>query len=206
MISVFDKLISLISSKVSATNHSVNNVDCNNYVNTGIYYLGDNLTNAPERYIKLFVMGANENATVGDNIQIAVGVITGNMYVRKAQWSQSTSKMTWIDWRILTQNITTGTPFETGRTIDGKKEYGKRINVGPLTSKTLKTVDIGINSTNYTLTGISGSAYSAYNGRQDPIPNSNIEVGISGNLLRVTSNATYNHETSCYVNIYYTIN
>lgn len=205
MISAFDKLISLISSKVPMKNSTDNNVNCDNYYETGIYYLGSGLTNAPAEYIKLIVVGANK-AQKGDVAQIAIAVSSGSVYIRTGNFSSSEQTIWWHNWITVYQNIVTGTPFETGRTIDGKKEYGKRINVGPLTSGTLKTVDSGINSTNYTLTGISGSAYSAYNGRQDPIPNSNIEVGISGNLLRVTSNATYNHETSCYVNIYYTIN
>lgn len=205
MISVFDKLISLISSKVPMKNSTDNNVNCDNYYETGIYYLGSGLTNAPAEYIKLIVVGANKGQK-GDAAQIAIAVSSGSVYIRTGNFSSSEQVIWWHNWITIYQNIVTGTPFATGRTIDGKIEYGKRINVGPLTSGTLKTVDSGINSTNYTLTGISGSAYSAYNGRQDPIPNSNIEVGISGNLLRVTSNATYNHETSCYVNIYYTIN
>lgn len=205
MISAFSKLKSIINSKVSMKNVTDNNVDCNNYVETGIYYLGANITNAPTQYIKMIVLGADATKN-GDTAQIAISISSGAIYVRTGNFSTNEQKINWHNWICLYQNITTGTEFETGRTIDGKKEYGRRINVGPLTKETLKTVNSGINSNDYALTRISGCAISSYNGRQDPIPNSNIEVGISGTLLRVTSKATYNHETSCYVEIYYTKN
>ena len=41
-------------------------------------------------------------------------------------------------------NITTGTEYETGRIIDGKKEYGKRIDLGTLPNATSKSVAHGI--------------------------------------------------------------
>lgn len=37
-------------------------------------------------------------------------------------------------------NITTGVEFETGRIIDGKIEYGKKINIGNLPNTSDKTI------------------------------------------------------------------
>lgn len=59
-----------------------------------------------------------------------------------------------VDKRIeeLEQNkadkieITTGVEFETGRIIDGKKEYGKRINLGTMPNATNTTYSTGISS------------------------------------------------------------
>lgn len=56
----------------------------------------------------------------------------------------------WKDWQCLTQNITTGIEFETGRIIDGKKEYGKRINCGVLLASGAKTVETGLSNVTYT--------------------------------------------------------
>ena len=207
MISVFDKLISLINGKVSARNYSVSNVDCNNYINTGIYYLGDNLTNAPEKYIKLFVMGANENVTVGDTVHIAVGVITGNMYVRKGQWSSSSSKMVWIDWRILTQNITTGTAFETGRVIDGKKEYGKRINCGKLPDTS--TTSIATNLGNVNILDYKGIAiFNQYSYKMvvGKISDYSISLAIENNQIKITTYLSAYKNYNAYVEIFYTKN
>lgn len=121
MISVFDKLISLISSKVPMKNSTDNNVNCDDYYETGIYYLGSALTNAPASYIKLIVVGANKGQK-GDVAQIAIAVSSGSVYIRTGNFSSSEQAIWWHNWITIYQNIVTGTPFETGRTIDGKKE------------------------------------------------------------------------------------
>ena len=48
-------------------------------------------------------------------------------------------------------NITTGTEFETGRIIDGKKEYGLRKNLGSLPNSTNTTYNTGV-SNSYKIT------------------------------------------------------
>ncbi len=46
--------------------------------------------------------------------------------------------------------ITTGVEYETGRIINGKKEYGKRISCGALPNNTTKDIETGL--TNVSLT------------------------------------------------------
>lgn len=89
----------LYNTKVPMRNYSAENPDknLNNYMKTGIYYLGENLTNAPiSSYIKLLVMGINPAGSQGDNFQIAGGM-TGDMYYRKG--SLSSGNMNWSSWK-----------------------------------------------------------------------------------------------------------
>lgn len=175
MISVFDKLISLISSKVPMKNSTDNNVNCDNYYETGIYYLGSGLTNAPAAYIKLIVVGANKGQK-GDVAQIAIAVSSGSVYIRTGNFSSSEQTIWWHNWITVYQNIVTGTPFETGRTIDGKKEYGIIVDCGSLPNNTSKSKSLPITLSQINITKIetlckSGSGviqnfefYSGFNG------------------------------------------
>lgn len=56
-------------------------------------------------------------------------------------------------------NIITGQEFETGRKIDSKKEYGKRINFGTLPNAIEKSVSTNLKTSEVTLTGVDGIAY-----------------------------------------------
>lgn len=56
-------------------------------------------------------------------------------------------------------NIITGQEFETGRKIDNKKEYGKRINFGNLPNAIEKSVSTNLKTSEVTLTGVDGIAY-----------------------------------------------
>ena len=47
-------------------------------------------------------------------------------------------------------NITTGTEYETGRIIDGKKEYAKRINCGKGPNNETIQVETGLTNVEYT--------------------------------------------------------
>ena len=175
MISVFDKLISLISSKVPMKNSTDNNVNCDNYYETGIYYLGSGLTNAPAAYIKLIVVGANKGQK-GDVAQIAIAVSSGAVYIRTGNFSSSEQVIWWHNWITVYQNIVTGTEFETGRTIDGKKEYGIIVDCGALPNNTSKNKSLPITLSQVNITKIetlckSGSGviqnfefYSGFNG------------------------------------------
>lgn len=203
MISVFDKLISLISSKVPMKNSTDNNVNCDNYYETGIYYLGSGLTNAPAAYIKLIVVGANKGQK-GDVAQIAIAVSSGSVYIRTGNFSSSEQAIWWHNWITIYQNIVTGTPFETGRTIDGKKEYGKRIDLGNLPNASTKNVAHGL--TNITFTGIDGMA-GGY-----PLPfvnpsdsNSSIALYISGSNIVIITKYDRSSMTG-YATVYYTKN
>ena len=74
------------------------------------------------------------------------------------------------------QNITTGTEFETGRIIDGKKEYGIIVDCGSLPNNTSKSKSLPITLSHVNITKIetlckSGSGviqnfefYSGFNG------------------------------------------
>ena len=203
MISVFDKLISLISSKVPMKNSTDNNVNCDDYYETGIYYLGSGLTNAPAAYIKLIVAAANKGQK-GDVAQIAIAVSSGSVYIRTGNFSSSEQAIWWHNWITIYQNITTGTPFETGRTIDGKKEYGKRIDLGNLPNASTKNVAHGL--TNITFTGIDGMA-GGY-----PLPfvnpsdsNSSIALYISGSNIVIITKYDRSSMTG-YATVYYTKN
>lgn len=188
MISVFDKLISLISSKVPMKNSTDNNVNCDNYYETGIYYLGSGLTNAPAAYIKLIVVGANAGQK-GDVAQIAIAVSSGSVYIRTGNFSSSEQVIWWHNWITIYQNIVTGTPFETGRTIDGKIEYGKRINFGSLPNATSKSVALGI--TNFELTDMKIKISDGYTQIMLPFvtttASSTISSKIDGNNLTITT-------------------
>lgn len=188
MISVFDKLISLISSKVPMKNSTDNNVNCDNYYETGIYYLGSGLTNAPAAYIKLIVFGADKGQK-GDVAQIAIAVSSGSVYIRTGNFSSSEQVIWWHNWITIYQNIVTGTPFETGRTIDGKIEYGKRINFGSLPNATSKSVALGI--TNFELTDMKIKISDGYTQIMLPFvtttASSTISSKIDGNNLTITT-------------------
>ena len=78
----------------------------------------------------------------------------GKNYIDKMQFEKkpiATIHSEHIDFEGNTKNIiTTGTEFETGRIIDGKKEYGKRINCGVLLASGTKTVETGLSNVTYT--------------------------------------------------------
>lgn len=212
MISVFDKLISLISSKVPMKNSTDNNVNCDNYYETGIYYLGSGLTNAPAAYIKLIVVGANKGQK-GDVAQIAIAVSSGSVYIRTGNFSSSEQTIWWHNWITVYQNIVTGTPFETGRTIDGKIEYGKRINLGKVSMPTNNTRAVSTGLTNVSFTKpmegmiTNGTYWFPINGIRptDGTDNTCIGAYMSGTDIILLSKETRSDYTG-YVTIFYTIN
>lgn len=52
--------------------------------------------------------------------------------------------------------VTDGSPVKTGRKIDGKEEWVKRINFGTLPNNSSKDVNTGLNANNITVTEIKG--------------------------------------------------
>lgn len=52
--------------------------------------------------------------------------------------------------------VTDGSPVKTGRKIDGKEEWVKRINFGTLPNNSTKDVNTGLNANNITVTEIKG--------------------------------------------------
>lgn len=107
-------------------------------------------------------------------------------------------------------NITTGVEFETGRIIDGKKEYGKRIDCGKLPDNTYKDVETGLSNVNYLdwsgvateNTSSSGWPYKILAGDSSALPT----VSISGNKLRIRTPSSAFTSYTGYVTFYYTKN
>ena len=105
----------------------------------------------------------------------------------------------------LITNITTGTEFETGRVIDGKKEYGKRIDFGYLPNASSKLVAHGLS--NVTYTGLEGITTNGI-----PLPlghpsgtSYNILLQINSNSVQVVT-GTDRSSYYAYITLYYTKN
>jgi hypothetical protein len=107
-------------------------------------------------------------------------------------------------------NITTGIEYETGRIIDGKKEYAKRINCGNLPNAEAKYVQTGLQ--NITLTrAIDGVMLSSNSQRGLPAPNitsgNTIMVYLNGTGTALTFNTQFNWSSyTAYVELFYTKN
>ena len=118
---------------------------------------------------------------------------------------------TWTAWRkVSPNNITTGAEFKTGRIIDGKEEYGKRIDCGALPDGTgLRTIAHGIS--NFMVTKIEAYAYSSTYGRWMTLPlvengaGSAYNVSINVDTTKITLNSDNSQaHYNAYVTIYYT--
>lgn len=107
-------------------------------------------------------------------------------------------------------NITTGTEYETGRIIDGKKEYAKRINCGNLPNAEAKYVQTGLE--NITLTrAIEGVMLNSGSQRGLPAPSvtaaNTIMVYLNGTGTALTINTQFNWSSyTAYVELFYTKN
>lgn len=101
----------------------------------------------------------------------------------------------WYEWRLANHpNITTGTEYETGRVIDGKKEYGKFINFGNLGNATNKTASHGL--TNVTFTKIVAHVTNGNVSFDTPygyaLSDSNgvsVSCNVQGSYVQVTTNS-----------------
>lgn len=109
------------------------------------------------------------------------------------------------------QNITTGVEFETGRIIDGKKEYGKRIDCGNMPeANTYKEVATGLSNVNYLhLEGMAtnGSFFIPINCTRpaDGTDAGSIGAYINNNILVIQTKSDRNSFTGK-ITIYYTKN
>lgn len=116
----------------------------------------------------------------------------------------------WTEWISKQQTITTGTEYETGRIIDGKKEYGKRINCGNLPNAQAKYVQTGLE--NITLTrAIEGVMLSSNSQRGLPAPNitsgNTIMVYLNGTGTALTINTQFDWSSyTAHVELFYTKN
>ncbi len=114
---------------------------------------------------------------------------------------------TWKDWQCLTQNIKTGTEYETGRIIDGKKEYGKRINCGKLPDTS--TTSIATNLGNVNILDYKGIAiFNQYSYKMvvGKISDYSISLAIENNQIKITTYLSAYKNYNAYVEIFYTKN
>lgn len=206
MLSAFQKLKNLINGKLENYFIKVNDSKFDNLTDIigsdrSKTYL---ITNQPTSSSTSIQGGANHTVLgeeYGNNNAYGYQVSFGPNYIKYRR------KMggTWKEWQqINTANITTGTEFETGRIIDNKKEYGKRIDLGNLPNASTKNVAHGL--TNITFTGIDGMA-GGY-----PLPfvnpsdsNSSIALYISGSNIVIITKYDRSSMTG-YATVYYTKN
>lgn len=119
---------------------------------------------------------------------------------------------TWTEWKQTNiPIITTGTEVKTGRVIDGKEEYGKKIDIGALPNATSKYINTGLS--NITLTrAIEGVMSNETSQRPLPyVSNSNAANSVtlylngSGSQLSVLTGYDWSSLTG-HVTLYYTKN
>lgn len=100
-------------------------------------------------------------------------------------------------------NIITDTDVETGRTVNGKKEYVRVCTIGAVANtKSVSFAKVTGITTSKILWFI-GSVYSADAGAKWALPNQNVEAHISGANIWVTNNTGFNI-TSGLIYIYFT--
>lgn len=153
MFNAFQKLRNLIGNKLE--NYFVNTNDSkfddvkeiigNDNYTDGKPYL---ITNAPTGGSN-YIQNGRRHTILGleyDNQNFGYQVSYGTQRILY----RTKENNVWSQWQSLTQNISTGTEFETGRIIDDKKEYAKRINCGALLASGTKTVETGLSNVTYT--------------------------------------------------------
>lgn len=179
--------------------------DLNDINNTSYYYTSASATNKPPQ-----ANGTNGyvfTQMVNENVGYQTYKTTNAEYERF-------KNVTWGDWQIKnTVKITTGQEFKTGRIIDGKEEYGKRINFGALPNNTSKTISHGINFYNCTFTGMqcdfqntSGYKISFQNYGIDPTSNSSSIIAFIGNSVASIKTSSNMSNYTGFVTICYTKN
>lgn len=115
------------------------------------------------------------------------------------------SLSTILDTLLGRNKITNNTEFETGRIIDGKKEYGKRIECGvaPLDGSYLEVPHGLINVTFTDYHGICGYNKSGWCEKIDR--NSIVKMIMYGNNVRIfaESDSYHNEGYQCVVELHY---
>lgn len=103
--------------------------------------------------------------------------------------------------------ITTGEEYETGRIIDGKIEYCKRLNIGKLPDAGKYTLDMGLgNVTFWDFKGVAVLNRYSYKMDTRKISDYSVTVSVENGILTVqTFNSAYINYTG-YVEVYYTKN
>lgn len=102
-------------------------------------------------------------------------------------------------------NVTTGTEYETGRLINGKKEYGYYYNgFGALPNNTAKAINTGLSTSN-TYTKITGIAIKNDGTDYRPIPNQNIKIYFENGWINIATSEDLSAYKAIF-EIYYTKN
>lgn len=110
--------------------------------------------------------------------------------------------------------ITNGSPVKTGRKIDGKEEWVKKINFGALPNATTKEVNTGLNANNITVTEIKGLGVRSSDNLKFLLPyissaGTNIELSgpvISNNQYVRVVTTTDRTNITAKIEIYFTYN
>ena len=88
------------------------NYDLNTLTQSGVYYAGQNSTNAPEAYCKVLVMGGYKNTTDNMDVsQLAISISTKNM------WYRVRNTKTWSDWVNINRAVLWGGNLKIGQSI-----------------------------------------------------------------------------------------
>lgn len=110
--------------------------------------------------------------------------------------------------------VTDGSPVKTGRKIDGKEEWVKRINFGTLPNNSTKDVNTGLNANNITVTEIKGLGVRSTDNLKFILPyissaGTNIELSgpvISNNQYVRVVTTTDRTNITAKIEIYFTYN
>lgn len=103
--------------------------------------------------------------------------------------------------------ITTGTEYETGRIIDGKKEYGKRINCGNMPDTSTISISTGLGNVTYTdYKGVVTFNQYCYKMDDRKINEYSVTLTIENNQIKITTYRDSYTEHVGYVEIFYTKN
>lgn len=100
-------------------------------------------------------------------------------------------------------NIITDTDIETGRIVNGKKEYLRTCTIGAIANTKSVSFAKATGITTSKILWFIGSVYSADAGAKWALPNQNVEAHISGDNIWVTNNTGFKI-TSGLIYIYFT--
>lgn len=185
-----DNIEAEIGTKVSQ-NLETYSGDLNDIKTTGFTYARGTATNLPVagHFFFLTTIAINEN-----NVYQRATRLIDDLKLMYTYERQCVSG-TWTKWKMISNpNITTGTEYETGRIIDGKKEYGKFINFGNLGNATNKTAAHGLTNVTFTkivahVTNGNVSFDTAYGYALSDSNGVSVSCNVQGSYVQVTTNS-----------------
>ena len=202
MFSAFQKLKSMIGNpEIELYFGDLNAVEAKDFK---VVYAGASATNRPVN-VNGYCVTMAYNPNRSNKKQIYYVQSNSNLV-----FERTCNSGVWTEWISKQQTITTGTEYETGRIIDGKKEYGKRINCGNLPNAQAKYVQTGLE--NITLTrAIDGVMLNSGSQRGLPAPSvtsaNTIMVYLNGTGTTLTINTQFDWSSyTAYVELFYVKN